>query len=147
MVGGSKETRPVSPLKGVTPGVRVEVAREGEQDPVAAALAVYLADESEAVRLYLGLESLPAVFVTHRQDLDCGRYELGSLERSEGLHVRLNFRGQDCRKEHFLAWPSSEILVLKSEQRGPPRAETVVAPARIRPLLGESRPPSRSNSY
>jgi hypothetical protein len=100
------------------PGVVVKVASgAGESDPRARRLADYVAAELAAAREYLGAESLPAVFITARRDLDANRYERGELARSEGVHARANFFSRDWRDEDFLAWLMREVLAARTNER------------------------------
>jgi hypothetical protein len=99
-------------------GVLVKVASPaGEDDPNARRLALRVATELAATREYLGLERLPAVFITSRRDLDANRFERGELERSEGIHVQANFNAKDWRDDPFLTWLLREVLIVATDSR------------------------------
>jgi len=103
---------------GSGPGVVVKVASEGgESEPGARRLAQYVAKELSSAREYLGMESLPPVFITARRDLDANRYDRGELERAEGVYTRVNFFSKDWQDEDFLAWLLREVLAASSNDR------------------------------
>jgi hypothetical protein len=99
-------------------GVLVKVASgAGESDPPARRLAEHVAEELVAARLYLGLESLPPVYITARRDLDANLYEKGALETTEGVHARANFFSADWRDDDFVAWLLREVLAAATDGR------------------------------
>jgi hypothetical protein len=99
-------------------GIIVKVASSGDKNDTAAPrLARRVANELSAAREYLGMEQLPAVFITSRRDLDANRYERGELKRGEGVHVRANFYAKEWRDDHFLMWLMREVLIAATDSR------------------------------
>ena len=98
-------------------GITVKVSSGLERDPKARHLARYIAAELDAAREYLGMDSLPTVFVSGRRDLDSNRFERGYLDQGEGVYVRANFGTPDWKDEQFLAWLLREVLIVSSDGR------------------------------
>lgn len=80
-------------------------------------LAGALRDELAELRAYLGIASLPPVFVVNRVDLDAGKFERGQLAKAEGFVVRANYTASGFDRTRFLAWLIPELLDHRSHDR------------------------------
>jgi hypothetical protein len=96
------------------PGTSVKVA-----GPRAAAqrLATELNAELAELRDYLDIAALPVVLVTHRTDLDAGKFERGRLSKSDGFVVRANYSSPSFDRDRFVAWLIPELLDYRSHGR------------------------------
>jgi hypothetical protein len=57
------------------------------------------------------------VLVTHRADLDAGKFERGRLAKSEGFVVRANYTAPSFDRATFVAWLIPELLDYRSHGR------------------------------
>jgi hypothetical protein len=96
------------------PGVLVKVAGPEE---AARPLAEALVAEFGGLREYLGIDALPMILVTYREDLDGSKYERGELTKADGFVVRANYTSPDFERERFAAWLIPELLDYRSHQR------------------------------
>ncbi|MEO8351399.1 MAG: hypothetical protein ABI680_06685, partial [Chthoniobacteraceae bacterium] len=95
-------------------GVVVKVAGPPE---AAKPFADYLARELSDLRKYLGIERLPAVFVTQREDIDADQFDRGQLSKAEGFVVRANYTASDFSRAGFLAWLIPELIDFRAHGR------------------------------
>jgi hypothetical protein len=113
-----QRTKPPYDLTGAAvakgPGTLVKVAGPGRP---AEMLANELNAELAEFRAYLGIASLPTVLVTHRLDLDAGKFERGRLAKSEGFVVRANYTAPTFDRANFVAWLIPELLDYRSHGR------------------------------
>ncbi len=79
-------------------GVQVSVSPASPEGQV---LANKIHDDMKALSLYLGIKSLPPVFVIRRNDLDPDIHEAGYLAEREGIVVRTNYTHPDWIFNHF----------------------------------------------
>jgi len=97
-------------------GVVVKMAAGPHEPPEPVRqLAKELHSELKALKTYLGMENAPAVFVTIRRDLDPHQFELGEVQRTEGLVVRANLDGE--WRTMFLPWLVREWLINATQSR------------------------------
>jgi hypothetical protein len=95
-------------------GTRVKVA--GPRRP-AELLAKEVNAELAELRDYLGIAEFPTVLVTHRADLDAGKFERGRLAKSQGFVVRANYTAPTFDRAAFVAWLIPELLDYRSHGR------------------------------
>jgi len=99
-------------------GVLVKMSKGmGQESEARRRLAEKVASEILDLKLYLGLDSVPPVFMTTRRDLDGDRFENGKLEDKEGLLVRINFKSDSWDEKAFLTWLTRELLISRSNGR------------------------------
>ncbi len=96
------------------PGVLVKVAGPPE---AAKPFAEYLAGELSEFGKYLGIEMLPAVFVTQREDIDADQFDRGQLAKAEGFVVRANYTAGNFSRDRFLAWLIPELIDFRTHGR------------------------------
>ncbi len=96
--------------------VKVALNKEAER-PRGVALAGRAADELAAVREYLGIATLPAVFIVSRTDFAAEHFERVKLEKSDDVVVRANFAADGFVERDFLDWLVRETLVVRSRAR------------------------------
>ena len=96
------------------PGTLVKVA--GPRRP-AELLAKEVNAELAELRDYLGVDAFPTVLVTHRVDLDAGKFERGRLAKSQGFVVRANYTAPAFDRAAFVAWLIPELLDDRSHGR------------------------------
>lgn len=86
----------------------------GRTHSVAEADLEHLADwvhtEVVALQTYLGMDFVPRINITIRQDLDPDKFEKAYLVGSEGLLVKLSYDPETWRPDLFLQWLIPEIL-------------------------------------
>jgi len=96
--------------------VKVAVNRESERAR-GAATAARTADELAALRSFLGVATLPGVFVVLRTDFAPGQFERVKLEQSADLVVRANFTAEKFVERDFLDFVIRDLLLLRSRDR------------------------------
>ncbi len=96
--------------------VKVAVTQESERAR-GAAIGARAADELAALRSYLGVDSLPAVFIVLRSDFGAAQYERVKLEKSDDLVIRANFTAEKFVDRDFLDFLIRDLLLLRSRER------------------------------
>ena len=95
-------------------GIQVSVSPDSTEGQI---LADKLREDMEALGEYLGIKSLPPVFVIHRADLDPDLHERGFLNKREGVVLRTNFSSQEWSYEHFVEKLVGQLLRVHSNRR------------------------------
>ena len=122
VVVGTRTERAPFDLPGATEESRgevvVKVAINAETERGrGVALAGRTADELAALREYLGLATLPAVFIVSRTDFAAEHFERVKLEKSDDVVVRANFVASGFVERDFLDWLVRETLLTRSRAR------------------------------
>ncbi|HSR66807.1 MAG TPA: hypothetical protein VLU25_02605 [Acidobacteriota bacterium] len=80
-------------------------------------MARHWSHELAALGDYLGLSSLPRVFIVERTDLDPDLFEEGQIQDASGVLARAHITHPDFRRLSFQAWLLRRILLEASNQR------------------------------
>ena len=98
--------------------VVVKVGVNGEAERARGlALGGRTADELAALREYLGLATLPAVFIVSRPDFAAEHFERVKMKTSDDVVVRANFVAGGFVERDFLDWLVRETLLARSRGR------------------------------
>ena len=87
------------------------------ESPAAAQLANRIAGDLDAMAEYLGLESMPPVFLIERPDLDPDQFEYGWIENAEGIILRTAYRDPEWSYEKCLEHLAGDIVESASRRR------------------------------